>query len=140
MSSATPLLALRGAILAHLAADAALAGLMGGTVRLYDEPPRGSLPVHAVFGDAELRDDSVDGARRHAHALSLIVFAKPGSARSALDAAERMADLLAEAPLALAGHVLVTLRVEAVRVARDERSGEARATLTLQAVTEVLAG
>lgn len=136
----SPLLAMRAAILAYLATDATLARLMGGALRLYDEPPRGAAPVYGIFGDAEVRDESVDGARRHAHALSLVVFARPGSTRSALDAAERMAERLADAPLALAGHALVTLRVQSVSVARDERSGEARATLSLQAVTEAVAG
>lgn len=136
--SASPLLALRGAILAYLAVDATLARLMGGGFRLYDEPPRGSVPVYALFGDAEIRDDSVDGARRHTHGLALIVFARPGSARSALDAAGRMADLLADAPLALAGHALVSLRVQSLAVRRDAATGEAHATLALQALTEAL--
>lgn len=132
----TPLLALRAAILAYLAPDAALAALMGGRLRLYDEPPRGAAPVYAVFGDAEARDDSVDGAARHTHGLALTVFARPGSARSAIAAAERIADRLADAPLALAGHALVLLRVRAVAATRDPATGEARATLTLQALTE----
>ena len=135
----SPLLALRAAILARLGGDAALTALMGGVVRLYDEPPRGASPVYAVFGDGEVRDDSVDGAQRHAHTLRLIVFGKPGSTRSALDAAERIAALLGDAALTMAGHALVSLRVAAIAASRDERTGDARATLTLQAVTEVTA-
>ncbi|KQP88077.1 hypothetical protein ASF60_00315 [Methylobacterium sp. Leaf113] len=135
-SPTSPLLALRAAILAYLATDAALARLMGGSVRLGDEPPRGSAPVYALFGDAEIRDDSVDGARRHRHALGVTVFARPGSIRSAVDAAERIADLLYDAPLSLAGHTLVRLDMEAIAVRRDPASGEARATLTLRAITE----
>ncbi|WP_336487344.1 DUF3168 domain-containing protein [Methylobacterium nigriterrae] len=127
---------MRAAILARLAADPALARVMGGSARLYDEPPRGSLPVYALFGDAEIRDASVDGAERHAHTLALVVFARPGSARTAVDAADRIAALLAGSDLALTGHALVTLRVAALAVTRDARSGEARATLTLEAVTE----
>jgi hypothetical protein len=134
--SASPLLALRAAILAYLAIDATLARLMGGSVRLHDEPPRGSVPVYGVFGDAEIRDASVEGAARHAHTVALILYARPGSARSGLDAAERMADLLADAPLALPGHHLVTLRVTRLSATRDPATGEARATLTLEAVTE----
>ena len=96
--------------------------------------------VDGIPGDGEARDDSVDGARRHRHTLALVVFGKPGSTRTALDAAERIAALLDEAALALDGHALVTLRVESVAARRDERSGETRATVTLKAVTEVLAG
>ena len=134
----SPLLALRAGLIARLAGDAALAALMGGGVRLYDEPPSGIAPVYALFGEAEIRDDSVLGARRHRHAFALAVFAKPGSTRSALDAAERIAALLDDAPLALAGHALVFLRLRSLAAARDERTGEARATLAFEAVTEVV--
>ena len=139
MSPLNPLLALRAGILAHLTGDAALAGLMGGRVQLYDEPPPGTVPVYALFGDGEVRDDSVEGARRHRHALALSVFAKPGSTRSALDAAERIGTLLDEADLGLTGHHLVLLRLKALAGSRDERTGEARATLSFEAVTEVAA-
>ncbi|GJE56707.1 DUF3168 domain-containing protein [Methylobacterium thuringiense] len=135
----SPLLAMRAAILARLGGDAALAALMGGVVRLYDEPPRAALPVFALFGDGEARDDSVDGARRHLHTLALVVFGKRGSTRSALDAAERIAALLDEAGLTLAGHALVSLRVESIAGHRDQSSGETRATVTLKAVTEAIA-
>ncbi|MGU3536715.1 DUF3168 domain-containing protein [Methylobacterium sp. A54F] len=127
---------MRAALLAYLATDATLAALMGGAFRLHDEPPRGSVPVYALFGDAEVRDASVDGAARHAHTLQLVVFARAGSARTGLDAAERMARLITDANLAPAGHAVVTLRVRALSAARDERTGEARSTLTLEAVTE----
>lgn len=133
--SASPLLALRAALLARFADDAALKALMGGTVRLHDEPPRGAVPVYALFGEAGSRDDSVDGARRHVLSHALIVIAKPGSARTALDAAARMATL-AEDGLALTGHSLVTLVAESLSASRDARSGETRAVLTLRAVTE----
>ena len=132
----SPLLAMRAALIARFSTDAALARLMGGAFRLYDEPPAGAQPVYALFGDAEIRDDSVDGAARHQHSHALVVFARPGSVRTALDAAERMSALVADPALALTGHALVTLRVQAIAARRDERTGEARATLTLQAVTE----
>jgi hypothetical protein len=136
----SPLLALRAGLIARFAADAALAALLGGRVRLYDEPPRGTLPVYAVFGDAEIADDSVDGAERHRHSHEIAVIARPGSVRTALDAAARMAVLLddtAVAPvLTLAGCRLVTLRVKTLRAHRDVRTGEARASLTVEAVTE----
>ncbi|WP_375463383.1 DUF3168 domain-containing protein [uncultured Methylobacterium sp.] len=135
----SPLLAMRAALIARFSTDAALARLMGGSVRLYDEPPSGAPPVYAMFGNAEIRDDAVDGARRHQHSHDLVVFARPGSVRTALDAAERMTALVEDPAFALSGHVLVTLRVLALSARRDERSGEARATLTLQAVTETLA-
>ena len=49
MSDPGPLLALRAGLIARFAADAALAALLGGRVRLYDEPPRGTLPVLSLI-------------------------------------------------------------------------------------------
>lgn len=136
MSDPSPLLAMRAGLITRFAADSALVALLGGSARLYDEPPRGAPPVYAQFGDAEVRDDSVDGAGRHLHRHDLIVFAKPGSARTALDAAARMAALLDRADMPLQGCRLVTIRVSALKTTRDPRSGEARASLTVEAVTE----
>ncbi|MCJ2055956.1 DUF3168 domain-containing protein [Methylobacterium sp. J-048] len=138
MSDPSPLLALRAGLIARFAPDTALAALLGGQVRLHDEPPRGSVPVYALFGEAEIVDDSVDGAERHRHSHTIAVIAKPGSVRTALDAAERMAALLTEAAPPLQGCRLVTLRVRAIKATRDARTGEARATLTIEAVTEIL--
>ena len=133
-----PVLALRAAILARLSVDAALATLMGGALQLYDEPPRGAEPVHAVFGTADAKDWSSDGSRGHEQAAAIVVYAKPGSALSGLQAAERIAELLKDATLALVDHRLVTLRVIAFAADRDEASNLARATVHLRAVTEVL--
>ncbi|CAM3227415.1 MULTISPECIES: DUF3168 domain-containing protein [Methylobacterium] len=138
MSDPSPLLALRAGLIARFSGDAALAALLGGKVRLHDEPPRGSVPVYALFGDTESVDDSVDGAERHRHSHAIAVIAKPGSVRTALDAAARMAALLTDAAPPLQGCRLVTLRVRAITASRDARTGEARATLTIEAVTEVL--
>src|SRR3954468_10662833 len=94
-----PVLALRAAILLRCAADADLASLMGGAVRLHDEPPRGAEPVYAVFGPAEAKDWSSDGSRGHEQDAAIVVYAKPGSALSGLQAAERIAALLDDASL-----------------------------------------
>ncbi|GLS46609.1 DUF3168 domain-containing protein [Methylobacterium brachythecii] len=134
----SPLLPLRAAILAALEGDTVIAQAMGGALRLHDEPPFGAVPVYAVFGDGEARDDSVDGARRHRVSLAVTVFGKRGSTRSALDAAERIAALLDDVALTLAGHALVSLRVDAVTTHRDEATSEIHATVTVKAVTEVL--
>lgn len=133
----SPILSLRAAILARCAPDADLAALMGGEVRLHDEPPRAAEPVYAVFDAAEARDASVDLSRGHEQDVAIVVWAKPGSARTALEAAERMAALLDEADLPLAGHRLVNLRVASLACGRDDKTGLARATLRLRAVTEV---
>ena len=133
----SPILALRQALLAALAGDAELAGLMGGAVRLHDEPPRAAEPVYAVFGSGSARDASTGTERGHEHDAAITVWAKPGSARTALLAAERMAERLHDADRALDGHRLVLLRVAALEADRDGEANLARATLRLKAVTEV---
>lgn len=133
----SPILALRAAILARAQADAELAALMGGALRLHDEPPRAAEPVYAVFGEVTAADWSTDLDRGHEQDLALVVWSREGSARAGLAAAERFAAILDGADLALAGHRLVNLRVTAVAAARDERTRLARVTVRLRAVTEV---
>ncbi len=132
-----PVLALRKAILDAARADAALAALMGGEVRLYDEPPRAAEPVYAVFGDVTADDWSTDLDRGHVQNLDLVVWAKQGSARTALAVADRLAAILDDAPLPLDGHRLVNMRIGAMRSTKDEKTSLARVTLSLRAVTEV---
>ena len=134
----SPILALRQAILAAAQADPDLAALMGGAARLYDEPPRAAEPVYAVFGDVSAEDASTSSERGHEQDLALVVWSREGSARSGLEAAERLAAILDEAPLVLAGHRLANLRVTSIAADRDRDTGLARATLRLRAVTEVM--
>ena len=134
----SPILPLRAAILARCTADEPLAELLGGSAVIHDEPPPGAVPVYAVFGEAEARDASSSTERGHEQDLAIRIWAKPGSAASALVAAERLAELLDDAELSLAGHRLVLLRVAAIEIDREDRSNLARAVLRLRAITEVL--
>ena len=134
-----PVLALRAAILAATQGDAELAALMGGAVRIYDEPPRAAAPVYAVFGDARARDWSTASDRGHEQDAAITVWGEEGSARAALRVAERIARILDRAALVLDGHRLVDLRVTDVEARRDGGSRLARVTLRLRAVTEVTA-
>jgi hypothetical protein len=133
----SPVLALRQAILTAAAADLPLKALMGGSLRLYDEPPRGAEPVYALFGDVTAEDWSTDFDRGHEQDLAIVVWSQPGGARLALAAAERFAALLDDAPLPLDGHRLVNMRTTQLAAERDKDTGLARVTLSLRAVTEV---
>ncbi|PVE25546.1 DUF3168 domain-containing protein [Microvirga sp. KLBC 81] len=132
----SPILALRRAILETASRDAELMALMGGTLRLYDEPPRNAEPVYALFGDVTAQDWSTDTDRGHEQDLTIVVWSERGSARTGLSAAERFAALLDDAPLTLDGHRLVNLRVAEIASARDKDTQLARVTLYLRAVTE----
>jgi hypothetical protein len=133
----SPILALRQAILARAADDAQLLALMGGSLRLYDEPPRAAAAVYALFGDAKAVDWSTDSDRGYEQDLSIVVWAERGSARDALAAAERFADILDDAALTLDTQRLVNLRVTEISATRDKDTQQLRATLRLRAVTEV---
>lgn len=135
----SPILPLRAAIRVACLTDLTLDDLMGGDPGPHDEPPRGAPPIYAVFGDAALRDRSTSSDRGHEQDVAIVLYAKAGSAASALRAAGRMADILDEAALTLSGHHLVRLSVTAIDSDRDPETRLARVTLRLVAVTEVAA-
>lgn len=134
----SPVLALRRAILAAAAVDAELKTLMGGSLRLYDEPPRGAEPLYALFGDVTAEDWSTDFDRGHEQDLTIAVWSERGGARTALAAAERFAATLDDAPLSLDGHRLVNLRVTELASTRDKDTQLTRVSLRLRAVTEAM--
>jgi hypothetical protein len=134
----SPVLALRRAILDAAGADAELRALMGGALRLYDEPPRGTEPVYALFGDVTAQDWSTDHDRGHEQLSSLAVWSERGGARTALMATERFAAVLDDAPLPLQEHRLINLRVTELTSARDKDTQLTRVSLSLRAVTEVV--
>ncbi|MGO4572807.1 DUF3168 domain-containing protein [Microvirga sp. 2TAF3] len=133
----SPVLALRRAILDIAETDGELKALMGGALRLHDEPPRAAAPVYALFGDVTAEDWSTDFDRGHEQSLNLVVWAERGSARTALAVAEHFAAILDDAPLMLDGHRLINLRVTELASARDKDTQLTRVTLRLRAVTEV---
>ncbi|CAH1656758.1 conserved hypothetical protein [Hyphomicrobiales bacterium] len=134
---ASPVLALRRAILTRLAADADLTSILGGA-RIHDAVPRGASGVFVVFGETRCRDWSTMTDRGHEQHISLTVWSRVGGARPALAAAARIERLLHDASIPLAGHRLVNIRVTATDVRRDERADLARVTVRLRAVTECL--
>ncbi|MBF9195230.1 DUF3168 domain-containing protein [Microvirga terrestris] len=133
----SPVLSLRRAIIDAASGDAQLRTLMGGALRLYDEPPRGAEPVYALFGDVKAEDWSTDLDRGHAQSVDLVIWSEKGGARTALMVADRFFAILDDAPLTVEGHRLVNLRVTELVSIRDKDSGLARVTLRLRAVTEV---
>lgn len=137
MSAKGPVLALREAMLARLAGDAALTEMLCGA-RIYDAPPRGIHGVHAVFSETRLRDWSTGTDNGHEQDVFITVWSGEGGARAALLAAARIAALLDDAALALDGHRLVNLRLAASETRRDARADRQRVVLRLRAVTEVL--
>ena len=133
----SPVLSLRRAILDAASGDPELRALMGGAVRLHDEPPRGAEPVYALFGDVTAQDWSTDLDRGHEQSVNLVIWSEKGGARTALMVADRFFSIFDDAELPLQGHRLVNLRVTELASARDKESGLVCVTLSLRAVTEV---
>ncbi|MGO4525590.1 DUF3168 domain-containing protein [Microvirga sp. 2MCAF35] len=134
----SPVLALRRAIIDAAASDTELRALMGGALRLYDEPPRGAEPVYALFSDVRATDWSTDHDRGHEQNLGIVVWSERGGARTALAVAERFDAILDDASLPLDGHRLVNLRMTELSSERDKDTGLTRVSLRLRAVTEVV--
>lgn len=133
--SASPVVALRKAILAHLAGDAALVGALGGA-NVYDEAPRNVEPPYVLFADAQMRDWSTTLSRGAEQFLALSAISTQRGAREGLDIAQRIVDLLDEAPLALDGHDLVDLRFLTIETRREQNGRLARVNLRFRATTE----
>ena len=83
------ILALRAAVQARLAADAALTALIGPD-RIFDEAPRAARGLYVVHGEVEARDWSTGSDRGCEQEFALVVWAaQSGSSRQALEASGR---------------------------------------------------
>jgi len=134
--SASPVLALRKAIRAYLLADAGFAAALGD--RLYDEAPRGAEPPYALFGETQLRDWSADLSRGAEQFFILGVVSTMRGLSEALERAQRIADLLDEAPLVLQDHRLIDVRFLSMETRREQSGRFARVNLRFRATTESL--
>jgi hypothetical protein len=143
--SATPLAAsaahaqLRAALRGLLAADAALAALLGGPVLVHDEAPRAAPGPVLVFGATILRDRSGQDAPLLEHRLDLDIWSPGGTSRPALEIVETIAARLDTAALTMPHHRLVALHMAETSLDRDGRSQRIRARLRLVALTQPLA-
>jgi hypothetical protein len=133
--SASPIVALRMAMLARLNADAALVAALGGQ-KIFDEAPRNAEPPYALFAEAQMRDWSAQLMRGAEQFLTLSVISAQRGVREALDIAQMIAGLLDEAPLALVGHTLIDLRFLAIETKREQNGRFARVNLRFRATTE----
>jgi len=135
--SVSPALALRRAIVAHLGADSALVALLAGA-KIYDEAPRGVEPPYVLFAELQIRDWSTTESRGAEQLLTLAIVSTQRGTRDSLDLAQRVIDLLDEAPLILDGHALIDLRFQTLETRREQNGRFARANLRFRATTEYL--
>lgn len=133
----SPVVALRRAVLARLVSDVALIGALGGA-KVFEEAPRSVEPPYVVFADVQMRDWSAQESRGAEQLLVLSVISTQRGTREGLELAQRLIDLLDEAPLALEGHVLVDLRFSSSEAKREQNGRLARVNLRFRAMTEQL--
>jgi hypothetical protein len=133
--SLSPAIALRKAIRARLSGDAALVAVLGGA-KVYDEAPPGVEPPYVLFAETQIRDWSTSEARGAEQLFVISAISTQRGASEALGVAERLVDLLDEAPLALQDHRLVDLRHLASETRREQNGRFARVNLRFRATTE----
>jgi len=127
--------ALQQAVFAALAADAPLVALLGAP-RIFDDVPQGTDFPYLAFGQTTARDWSTgteDGAE---HTLTLSVWSQARGKKEAHEIMGAVRAALHDAPLALNGHRLVTLRHEFSETRREPDGDTIRGTVRFRAVTE----
>jgi hypothetical protein len=129
--------ALRKAMVAHLSADAALVGSLGGA-KVFDEAPRGVEPPYVLIAETRARDWSTTGSSGSEQFVTLSAISTQRGVREALDIAQRLAALLDEAELTLEDHSLVDLRHQSSETKREANGRFARVDLRFRVTTERL--
>ena len=127
--------ALRAAVHDALAADAALANLLGGP-KVYDEPPRSAALPYVTLGETRSADFSAGDAGGEEHQLTLHAWSRQGGHNEAHMIASALLAALDDAPLALADHALVNFRFTVADVRREADGRTYHALVRFRAVTE----
>jgi Protein of unknown function (DUF3168) len=130
-------LALQQAMRAALLANSALTTVLGGA-HIFDEIPRGAKEPYVAFSTLETRDWSVKDAKAHEHFITLDVATARRTRADAQAIAGAIEQVLDNATLTLAGHVLINLRLVFWTIAKPRGSENFGATLRFRAATEPL--
>jgi hypothetical protein len=124
--------ALRAAIHAALVADGALVALLGGA-NIYDTPPRAAAFPYVTLGEARLSETSAEGDLEHL--VTLHAWSRQGGHKEAHAIAGALLNALDDAPLALAGHRLVNLRLSVADIRREADGRTYHALVRFRAAT-----
>jgi hypothetical protein len=131
----TSAVALRAAIHAALAADAALCAVLGGA-RVYDEPPAAAAFPYVTLGESRIADFSAGGEPGAEHQLTLHAWSRQGGHNQAHVVTGALLQALDDAALTLAGHRLVNLRFATADIRREADGRTYHALVRFRAVTE----
>jgi hypothetical protein len=137
----SPILSLKSAIRARLAADPAVMAVLRAP-KISDDPPRDLALPHVSFGVIEARENGTSSDEGHSTDMTLVVTTRENGSAEALAIADAIGTSLRGLPSVLAGHRLVNLIIRAVEpqaVKSGARAAETfRVLIRMRAVTEVL--
>jgi hypothetical protein len=133
----SPIVALKTAIQAQLAADAGVLALLRAP-KVHAEPPRHPTYPYLAFVAAEARENGTSSDDGHVVELSLGVFTRGTGSNEGAEIGEAVRLSLAGLGSSLSGHRLANLIVRSVEPVA-QRDGESWRTLVrIRSVTEVV--
>ena len=127
-------LALQTAIHAALVADAGIGAIVGD--RIFDAVPRVATFPYVTLGDARAADWSTGTEPGAEHRVTLHVWSRARGKSECWAVLAALQAVLHDAALALEGHALINLRVEAADVGMDRDGITWHGVVRLRAVTE----
>ena len=129
-----PIVALQGALVAALRADATLAGLIDQAV--FDAPPRGQVAPYVVISRHDLLPRGGDQPPTNDHRVTLNIWHPDSSRKAVLAIADAAAAVLLGGAPTPAGLTVTFASLDRTDTTIDLSTGAARAVLTLRFFTE----
>ncbi len=126
---------LQQAVFSHLAADTALAALLGGT-KVHDRPPDGAAMPYVTLGMTRAFNTDTASEKAHEHLFTLHAWSTAGGRKEAmlvLDAVRLRIDSL---PAVIGAMRIVSVRVQGEDVEHDPDLRAFHGVLRYRAVTE----
>ncbi len=135
--SLSPILAVRKAIRAKVNATPQFRNFLnGGTI--FDEAPRGIEPPYGYFGEAQMRDWSVDDVPGAEQYLSLSIVTLHHGVSAAVEIGQLIIELIHHAPLALDDNLLIDFSFLSMETRREQNGRLAKVNIRFRATTEYL--
>jgi hypothetical protein len=129
-----PIVALQGALVAALRADATLTALIAAAV--FDAPPRGQVAPYVVIARHDLLPRDGDDPPSNDHRVTLNIWHPESSRKAVLSIADAAAAVLLGGGLAPTGLIVTFASLDRTDTSIDLATGAARAVLSLRFFTE----
>jgi hypothetical protein len=132
-----PIVALQGALVTALRADAIVNSLIGSAA--FDAPPRGQAAPYVVIVRHDLVPRDGDAPPANEHRVMLHIWHPESSRKAVLAIADAAATVLLGGGLAPAGLAVTFVSLDRTETTIDLSTGAARAVLALRFFTEAAA-